>query len=447
MIALVAWLFALSTTAGVLATLVAPFYGVPAAYNLAAACSRALRPHPAVVASAPAPPAPGGGHALDRFRRIGIVLAGGGAKGAYQAGALRAIHEFLEANDALGKVRMISGTSIGAWNAVFWLAGLVRPDPGGESGHRRWWRSISVNGIVEFDTWWPLHGNHFCRADPWRAAFERLFITNQAVWPRMGELFLTSPPGGPVHFYFTRSNVERGTLEFSTNRRDLARLAVPGARPGLAGGLVIGGGNLLQALAQLEQAVFASMDIPPLFPYVRMAAARGGEALFEDGGVVDNLPLWFGTQVEECDLLFVLPLNATYRAAVNPSSILARLTRVIDVRQGVIERDAFKFAYLYNELAALRAAGAAAAPGDALGTRALARRHRPVSIFAICPGEPLAINTIEFWKGEEAGAAFDLMYAATKDELEHRFADATRPDWIRMAVVGPDGRLGYITEF
>ena len=59
---------------------------------------------------------------MDRYDSIGIILAGGGAKGAYQAGALKAIHDFLSRHNAHDKVRMIAGTSIGSWNAVFWLA-------------------------------------------------------------------------------------------------------------------------------------------------------------------------------------------------------------------------------------------------------------------------------------------------------------------------------------
>jgi predicted acylesterase/phospholipase RssA len=59
---------------------------------------------------------------LAAYHSLGIILAGGGAKGAYQAGALKAIYRFLQQHGALGKVRMIAGTSIGAWNAMFWLA-------------------------------------------------------------------------------------------------------------------------------------------------------------------------------------------------------------------------------------------------------------------------------------------------------------------------------------
>ena len=51
--------------------------------------------------------------------KIGIVFAGGGAKGAFQAGAMRAIYHYLDECNALEKVKVISGTSIGSWNGLF----------------------------------------------------------------------------------------------------------------------------------------------------------------------------------------------------------------------------------------------------------------------------------------------------------------------------------------
>jgi Patatin-like phospholipase len=62
--------------------------------------------------------------------RIGIVLAGGAAKGAYQAGAMTAIYEFLDCHNALDNVKVIAGTSVGSWNAMFWLAGLIKSPKG-----------------------------------------------------------------------------------------------------------------------------------------------------------------------------------------------------------------------------------------------------------------------------------------------------------------------------
>ncbi len=54
---------------------------------------------------------------------------------------------------------------------------------------------------------------------------------------------------------------------------------------------------------------------------------------------------------------------------------------------------------------------------------------------------------MEFWKTKEAGEAFDLMYAETKYELEEKFEEATNPNWLRMAVVQPQGGRVYVDEF
>lgn len=49
--------------------------------------------------------------------KIGLSLGGGGAKGAYQVGVLKALEEF----NLLESIKMISGVSIGALNAYFYL--------------------------------------------------------------------------------------------------------------------------------------------------------------------------------------------------------------------------------------------------------------------------------------------------------------------------------------
>lgn len=53
--------------------------------------------------------------------KIGLVLAGGGARGAYQIGALKALREL-----SIDKyIKVVSGTSIGALNAVLFMSGDV----------------------------------------------------------------------------------------------------------------------------------------------------------------------------------------------------------------------------------------------------------------------------------------------------------------------------------
>ena len=302
-----------------------------------------------------------------------------------------------------------------------------------------------------------------------------------------------------MHFYFTRSNVALGKLEFTTNRNDLSTVKKnlpPELRPRQLATPDIW--KAARSVDDVHHAVFASMDIPPLFKNIEI-----DEELFEDGGVVDNLPIRFGTEFENCDLLFILPLNASFEQKPDPHSILKRLFRVMDVRQGVLERNSFKMVYLYNELAAVRRraekavkyqtvlheiqdealaskgtglnpdalvekieAGLKAADADADGKdeqpvesgaqaekgsavkRALSRKHTMVQVFSICPAPELAIGTAEFWKTREAGKAFRLMYNATQSELQQFFdVDTPAPDWIRMARVSPQGEVTYLTDF
>ena len=380
--------------------------GVLLSYNISAWGYKRVRRKPTVAVHVPVLDSPGSGTRLDRFERIGIILAGGGAKGAYQAGAMKAIHEFLEQNNALHKVRMIAGT------------------------------------------------------------FRGIFVETSEVRDRMEGLFVRagSDQDPPIHFYLTRSNVARGHLEFSTNWPGIRTLSRPNLRTADPNDVepmvkpdryeVIEGDSIEKALARTEQAVFASMDLPPLFPYMKIKVEM--DEWFEDGGVVENIPVWFGVQIEQCDLLFILPLNASFAGRVNHTSVTKRLFRVMDVRQGVLERNAMKLAYLYNELAALRSdaerlseqQGRLDRPSKPdLKARALLRRHRPISVFAICPQQPLAIGTAEFWKPQEAGQAFDLMYAVTKYELAERFEEDVNPNWVRMTLVNPVGERTYMDDF
>ncbi len=411
---------------------------------------------------------------LSQYERIGIILAGGGAKGAYQAGAMQAVHDFLEQHQALHKVRMIAGTSIGSWNSLFWLGGLVkRPDENTQSVMEQWWHDVDVKSVIRFALYVPMRQNYLLSAEPWEETFNRIYQDDPKISERLMHHIKHATPAGDhndcrdaMHFYLTRANVALGKLEYTTNRDDLSNV-----EPNLPAGMrphqraTPDVWKAARSIDDVRNAVFASMDIPPLFKNVTI-----DDELFEDGGVVDNLPIKFGTEFENCDLLFILPLNASFAQRPDQRSIVKRLFRVIDVRQGVLERNSFKMIYLYNELAALRetvakaqseataavaaSAAATAAEGDSAtddasaSQRAMHRKHKPVQVFSICPAPELLINTAEFWKTAESGQAFRLMYRTTRDELRQFFyRDRPTPDWIRMARVDPQGEVSYLTDF
>jgi len=322
-------------------------YGL-AAYVYGLLRSKPSRSYPRIEATAePQGPAPAG--LLDRYHRIGIILAGGGAKRAYQAGALKGIHEFLSAQGALNKVKMIAGTSIGSWNALFWLADAIQPSC--PCSIQQWWTGVDVPSIIQPWPYLPSRQNFFLSTDPWKEIFDSLFGEDTEAGKRLMQHITAPDEDRSVHFYFTRSNVAKARLEFTTNHRGVGKVTanMPAARPRPP--VQAGTFDLASNINDIKFAVFSSMDLPPLFRYTERQ-----NQYFEDGGVVDNLPIRFGTEIENCDLLFILPLNATFAQAVNQTSIVHRMYRVMDVRQGVLERNAFKLIYLYNELAALRAA-------------------------------------------------------------------------------------------
>ncbi len=288
--------------------------------------------------------------------KIGIILAGGGAKGSYQAGAMKAIYEYLEENNLLSQVRMIAGTSIGSWNALFWLAGLVKPlkSMRGKSLQQFWWEHISINSLITPWYFVPFFGNSLVSANPWKRQFDEIFCNHKDIKEKLINT--------KIRFYFTKTNIASGRLEFTTNN--------PGNEQGIPDNRInallpyerTGNESVIPKyrytfcnkdnedyLEEIKNGIFASMTFPPLIP-----PQENRYELFEDGGVVDNLPVYFGVGVEECDLLFVLPLNADFgleKKEINTTSMVARLMRVMHVRQGVLERQALKQVQIYNELA------------------------------------------------------------------------------------------------
>ena len=60
-------------------------------------------------------------------RSVALVLAGGGARGAYEAGVLSVLAPELEKRRL--RPRIVVGTSVGALNAAFLAANAHRPVP------------------------------------------------------------------------------------------------------------------------------------------------------------------------------------------------------------------------------------------------------------------------------------------------------------------------------
>jgi NTE family protein len=79
-----------------------------------------------------------------------LILPGGGARGAYQVGVLKAISELL--NDRVNPFPVICGTSVGAINAVV-LASHAHEFMLGVERLEQFWRSMHCDRIYRTDAW------------------------------------------------------------------------------------------------------------------------------------------------------------------------------------------------------------------------------------------------------------------------------------------------------
>jgi predicted acylesterase/phospholipase RssA len=327
---------------------------------------------------------------------------------------------------------MIAGTSIGSWNSMFWVTKQVKADSWDRGPLYEWWTSARLSTVVNPAFYIPTRRNYLAGNQVWRKNFDDLFS---------GKMFAPLP-----YFYLTRTNVRTALLDFTTNRKQQPGLGTLPAYRGLAN--VDREQDDTPSTDVIKSAVFASMDIPPAF---RRLQDAGGNS-YEDGGVIDNLPIQFATWCEGCNLLFVFPLNATFAGQPSDASILARMARVLNVRQGILERDSLKDISLYNrviegEQAKEKLAQESPAPPVAAtnpSKKRLSEVHTvPSTTFCICPGPELEVGTFGFWSLKGHGrACFQLMYEATKAELARfDFSFSNREVW--MSKVNPSGQIKY----
>src|SRR5882672_2998955 len=212
-----------------------------------------------------------------RHDRTILVLQGGGALGAYQAGVYEALH------DAGLAPEWVTGVSIGAINGAL-IAGNRLPDR--IARLRQFWDRVS-SGFT-FAAPAPY--------DPWRLAFSQLSSTATAVFGVPG-FFV---PRAPLALVVPSSAPGAGSLYDASPLRDtLLELVDFDLINSRAGRLSVGTVNVQtgnsvyfdsndSALVMGAEHIMASAALPPGFAPVRIA---GG--WYWDGGLASNTPLWY----------------------------------------------------------------------------------------------------------------------------------------------------------
>ncbi|MEO6518144.1 MAG: patatin-like phospholipase family protein [Pseudoxanthomonas sp.] len=214
---------------------------------------------------------------------IALVLQGGGALGAYQAGVYQGLHE-------AGIVpNWLAGTSIGAFNTAL-IAG--NPPERRMQALQEFWETISQPALLPATTLGqeahlvgiPEQARGWLDAwEAWRAMIEgqRGFYQPRS-W--LGEDPFTAPGPARASFYTTQPMIE--TLERMV---DFDRLNDGGIRVSV-GAVDVASGNLEyfdNAHMRLDaRHILASGALPPAFPAVEIDGRY-----FWDGGLVSNTPL------------------------------------------------------------------------------------------------------------------------------------------------------------
>jgi NTE family protein len=215
--------------------------------------------------------------------RVGLVLAGGGARGAYEAGALSVLLPFLERRGE--RPTVLVGTSVGAINAAYLAASRHVPAARAAAGGVERWREVTKDRVVR-----PILGRHGART-ALRYAGELLAVPGVRVPSLLDPAPLSKSLPRWVDFNALHRNVSDRVVDAVAAVATAAgsgRTVVftegetPPHRPG----------RLDYARVPLEpDHVRASAAIPLFFPAVRVerpARSRGG---YFDGGSRLNTPI------------------------------------------------------------------------------------------------------------------------------------------------------------
>ena len=216
-------------------------------------------------------------------RSVGLVLAGGGARGAYEVGALSVLLPALRRDE---QPRLVLGTSVGAINAAYVAANAHRSPAELVAGGLALWREIRYRQVLR-----PL----VSAAETKRLGAylgEILGVGGAAPASVLDPAPLKATLGRLIEFARIRDNVEAGHLD----------VAAVVATSGVSSRSVVfhdGGPNPVSDVQRGidyvetrlgEDHIRASAAIPLLFPAVPIDAA-GARRWYFDGGTRLNAPI------------------------------------------------------------------------------------------------------------------------------------------------------------
>ncbi len=208
---------------------------------------------------------------------LGLVLSGGGARGAYEVGVLEYIFsEFLDAEHKPPRVDLISGTSVGAVNGTF-IASNIEDIPTSVKHMVGLWTGLELPDVLGFGL-------------RQAAGLYRVLFGGSEARGVFDPASLSAIVGRSINWRNLRRNIRTGALKALTVSTTHVGTGQPvifvDAAPGIGIPRSLGLHALVRRATIGEHHVLASAAIPLVFPPVEI-----GDEIHCDGGLRLNTPM------------------------------------------------------------------------------------------------------------------------------------------------------------
>jgi len=250
---------------------------------------------------------------LEPYQSVALVLQGGGALGAYQAGVFQALAEAgIQAN-------WLSGVSIGAINASI----IAGNKPGNQVDRLRdFWETVSNRKVWHFTP----EGDLFRRMRNQTSAMMTMMSGLPGFFkPRdLNPWFQLPGASGATSFYDT------GELERTLNRLIDWDVLNDRQRRLSVGAVNVRTGNFRYFDSEIEaigpQHIMASGALPPAFPAIHIE-----NEYYWDGGIVSNTPLQYLLEQEDVHDTLVFQVDLFSARGILPRDMGDVLARHKDI--------------------------------------------------------------------------------------------------------------------
>ena len=346
------------------------------------------------------------GAAPNRVPRLGraLVLVGGGALGAYEAGIVEALRKRAGVGDGepIPGIDVVCGTSIGALNG--WYVATAQ-----YSNLAKLWHGIGSEHVVEIKRQFAATAspNAFILTKIVQALALAKGLTTNVQGILVGETVqrwiakhvdIRTPAVVPL--CFTATNLDRSRAEVflrlpSAPSADERETALDRLRFALGSNVAV----RLAADEILHTALRASTTIPVLFDPVTLASPEGSTDRYIDGGIADNDPIDVGRAMANAVSSVLVDPEETKRSEY-PSALSIGIG-AFGVAQSRIAAASLRAAYLETEGKRLFWGSA-----NTDEQKRFLDRILDVDLSVIRPLTQLPVQVVEFDRQEKIDAAY-----------------------------------------